>query len=70
MGDLNEHTLIKKKTAFFSYLDMRELIIKINGKKGPSTTISNKRKKPIYGIWGMTVINVLTGGYLTFNQGP
>ena len=68
-GDLNEHTLSKKNTVF-SYLGMRERIIKINGKKSPSTKISNKRRQPIDGIWGTTGINILEGGYLLFNQGP
>ena len=48
-----------KTNALFSYLAMRKLIIKINGQKVPSTTISNKRRQPIDGIWGTTSINVL-----------
>ena len=59
-----------KTNALFSYLAMRKLIIKINGKKVPSTTISNKRRQPIDGIWGTTGINILEGGYLLFNKGP
>ena len=69
IGDLNEH-ILSKNTTFLSSIGMREIILKRHGKKAPATTRSNKIIQPIYGIWGTTGINLTTGGYLTFNQGP
>ena len=70
LGDLNEYINSRRIRSFFSNLGLRELILERHGTNGPATTRSNTSQQAIDGIWATHGINISTGGYLPFHNGP
>ena len=69
MGDINKYVLSKKIRNSATKLGIRELITDRYGSMGSGTTISNKKKQAIYGIWGSKGIKIFQGGYIPFHFG-
>ena len=70
MGDINEYIYIHKIRSYLSNLGLGELIIGKDSSVGPATTISNKKLKEVYGIWGSQRLYITERGYLPFYMVP
>ena len=70
MEDINDYIPRKKIRNFATELGLRELFTYTHGLEVPGTTITNKKKQAVDGIWGYQDITISQGGYIPYYFGP
>ena len=66
--DGNSSMISSNLAIAFSSCSIREVLLEKYGINGPSTFIRNKTRTPIDGIWASPGIDILAGGYFTYDE--